>query len=49
MANLEIQSATEENNCWSYQVKLDEGRSSHQYKVTLWTHFYRVEIARSSS
>ena len=35
MANLEIQSATEENNSWSYQVKLDEGRSSHQYQVTL--------------
>ncbi|NBD32905.1 MAG: hypothetical protein GVY17_08080 [Cyanobacteria bacterium] len=35
MANIDIQSTTEGDNGWSYQVKLDEGRSSHQYQVTL--------------
>jgi len=35
MANIEIQSATETDNGWSYQVKLDEGSSQHQYSVTL--------------
>lgn len=35
MANIEIQSATETDNGWSYHVKLDEGSSQHQYKVTL--------------
>lgn len=35
MANIEIQSATETDNGWSYQVKLDEGGSQHQYSVTL--------------
>ncbi|MFP4338758.1 MAG: hypothetical protein ACLFQP_12615 [Halothece sp.] len=35
MANIEIQSTKEENNGWSYQVKLNEGGSSYQYNVTL--------------
>jgi len=35
MANIDIQSATETGNGWSYQVKLDQGSSQHQYSVTL--------------
>lgn len=35
MANIDIQSANETDNGWSYQVKLDEGSSQHQYTVTL--------------
>lgn len=35
MANLEVQSATEGDNSWSYHVKLNEGRSSHQYRTHL--------------
>ena len=35
MANIEIQSTKEENNGWSYQVKLNQGGKSYQYNVTL--------------
>lgn len=35
MANIDIQSVTETGNGWSYEVKLDQGSSQHQYSVTL--------------
>ncbi len=35
MANIDIQSATETDNGWSYKVKLNEGGSQQQYSVTL--------------
>jgi len=35
MAEIAIASAGETDNGWSYQVKLTEGGSQHQYAVTL--------------
>ncbi|PSO52801.1 MAG: hypothetical protein BRC47_12325 [Cyanobacteria bacterium QS_7_48_42] len=35
MANIEIQSQTEQDNGWAYEVNLDNNGSQHQYSVTL--------------
>lgn len=35
MANIEVQSTTQLDNGWSYQVKLDDHGTQHDYSVTL--------------